>query len=148
MADGLVIHAERPESGRGQRPALPAPVSAVKEELDGSPLGGMTRNRSSALLRQLVSDDYSTKPCAEEAKKQSPTVRCVSVGTQTEGMKWDGPMFTVGGGGAEATASSPDPEPCKESHPQADLPAAPRQVEQCVTILKSDVSIFQRTGNL
>lgn len=134
LSDGMVLG-----SGveRTKVAALP-PADATKlsrEESDGNALT-LTKNRSSARLQQLLlSEETSSVPRGLE-----PAVQCVSVGTQTElespGSK--SPIFTVGA--PERKDPLPVAQPSQEPRLPPGLPLVPRQMEQCLAILKSDVS--------
>ncbi len=123
VTEGIVLSAE----GAGwERKALPPTSDSLKE----MSLGGLARNRSSGSLLQSMSE-----PSVDLAL--NPVVN-VSVGTQTDGLGPETPKFTVGGGGEEGEVSQPDSRP--PQLPLLDLPPVPRQVDECIAILKSDVS--------
>ena len=135
VSEGMVLDT----TDRRQPSALPAPDTA------DSGSGGMSRSRSSSKLLETSSNpraDLSLDPTAAQ---------CVSVSTQTEDLEQSvggGVMFTVG---MDRKISTPDSESSgiasltseltsRRESPAPVLPPVPRQLEECVSILKSDVS--------
>ena len=118
-----------------ERPAL-LPAASSREE---SAFGGITKNRSSAQLQELLS---STEDSIVHADLALDPMKYVSVGTQTDPDNPDvaTPMFTVGKEEREGSAS-PDPNPSSLPRLTDELPQVPRQLEECLAILKSDVSV-------
>ena len=134
----LAINHAPPDTDKGTqglRTGMQPPKSMEKLVRDGIVLktgGEITRNRSNSRLQQLL-------PSAEVSIPPEPApVQCASVGTQTESVGVESPVFTVGG--VERKDSLPAAAVSEEPHPPSELPLVPRQVEQCLAILKSDVS--------
>ena len=129
MSEGIVIG----NAAELDRKALP-PLAT--ESLNILPKEGssevLVRNRSSGSLLHLVSEPEPS-PCADPTLNP---VASLSIGTQTERPDPDAPKFTVGSQEGEGETTS------KQHHPSLDLPPVPRQVEECVAILKSDVSDY------
>lgn len=128
VTEGIVISAE---STAVERKALPP---AATEELKPHPHEtsgeGLTRNKSSGSLLQHAS---VPSPFADLTLVPTATV---SIGTQTAGVNQDSPKFTIGGGEEREAAKD-----SRKPHPPLDLPPVPRQVEECVAILKSEVCL-------
>ncbi len=92
----------------------------------------MARNKSNASLKDLVSGVESVVPRLDTPPLLKPVL--VSVGVQTDLPTFaDKPVFTISGAGRK------DSLPESESSTDA-CPSAPRQLDACLSILKSDVS--------
>lgn len=126
VTDGVVIGVEN----GGACPALPAPATTTSGQ--DSPL---TRSKSSS--RMPVA---SRTPATTTLTSACPSL---SVATQTDLESPVGrAVFTVGGR-KDSTFNSLESE-CSEgssSPPSMELPSSPRELEECVSILKSDVSV-------
>lgn len=134
LSNGVVV-----ESSAVERPALP-PASSSREE---GAFGGIAKNRSSSHLRQLLS---SAEDAIAHADLALDPVKYVSVGTQTVGDipgvgVATAPMFTVGREEREDSSQPRLPSSQPRPHLYAELPQVPRQLEKCLAILKSDVSV-------
>lgn len=136
----LAVNHILPDTGNGAldlKTGLQLPSKSMEKLVhDGMVLktgGGITRNKSNSQLQQLLSSAEVSIP-----PEPTPAVECVSVGTQTESVGMESPVFTIGG--VERKDSLPATPVSQEPCPLPELPLVPRQVEQCLAILKSDVS--------
>ena len=128
ISEGVVVSASSIES---KRKALPSATNSANPLPKEGSDGALTRNRSSGSLLRARSH---SSPRADLALKP---VAAVTMGTQTEELGCgEAPKFTVGG---EEQRETPQTH-SERQHPVLDLPSVPRQVDECVAILKSDVS--------
>lgn len=131
VTEGIVVDAGL------EKHALPAPGQ------QGSGPGTLTRTKSSSQLLQPLETSRPQESSPHADMRLEPA-QSVSVTTQTD-MGWSlpgGAIFTVGGAELDSRKHSvAESESSGIASLASELPPVPRQLEECMRILKSDVSL-------